>query len=419
MQNWEFLLQKKGDEAWLPLESGDGLVSAEILEGYYRVAARSRLRGQPITIDFTHHSSEGVLLESSQVQRQVNDQGLVMVMTYRLLMSGTWQIRCSQDPSELAKLQLVVLTGEPPAPVPEALPSEPRQVLLRLDQLQFTVTDQSSLELTGEAELLGELEVTLNDPQHMRTVFKQRFALESGTYPYRFHLNLDLPSHSGVLIGTVQLILPPNLDYDFSDHVSYQAISVTCLPAAAEQMPDPLDPTADQRRDFTTPMLDILETRPHLERLYQEIDQLLTAPMPELVTPPPLSPPPQIISQLPAYQDLPLPSLAIAAEVVAGYPWKLTVTYAGEHKFAVRLWIKDAQTRQLIDGPRWLWDLEQVGDRYQTQTLVTIPLGILEATFEAVTVDIDSQRQSHKAKSSCAVLPPNLEQPDLSWLDQS
>ncbi|MDX1976202.1 MAG: hypothetical protein SFT94_00875 [Pseudanabaenaceae cyanobacterium bins.68] len=417
MLNWEFLLQKQGDKSWLPLEPRGAVVTAEILEGYYRVAARSRLSNQSITIDTCHISPGGGLAESTQSQRQVNEQGLVMVMTYRLLTPGTWQINCRQTHTVLPKLQLEVLTVEDQVPVPDA--PAPRQVLLRLDQLQFTLAEHAPLELMGEAEILGELEVTLNDPQTMRTVIKQKFILEGDVYPYQFCHSLTLPHHSGVLVGTVQLILPPNLDYDLGNYLSYQAISVTCLPAVATQMPDPLDPGADYDHSdgFFTKLQQILPAQPHLEQLYQEIDQLLTAPMPELLPPPALNPLPPIVSQLPVHQDLPSPSIAIATEVVAGYPCKLTMSYKGSTKLAVRLWIKDTQTRQIIDGPRWLWDLEQVADRYTADTLITLPLGILEATFEAVTVEVDSQRQSHKTKYNCEVLPPNLEKPDLSWLE--
>lgn len=52
MKNWEFLLQREGDTTWLPLETPD----VEILEGRYRVVARSGYPNAKIEIRITHHA---------------------------------------------------------------------------------------------------------------------------------------------------------------------------------------------------------------------------------------------------------------------------------------------------------------------------------------------------------------------------
>src|SRR4028118_1764210 len=52
MKKLEFLLQKEGDRAWLPLETPD----VEILEGKYRVVARIQHPNTDIEIRVTHTS---------------------------------------------------------------------------------------------------------------------------------------------------------------------------------------------------------------------------------------------------------------------------------------------------------------------------------------------------------------------------
>jgi hypothetical protein len=56
MENWEFLLQRKGDKSWLPLESP----TVEILEGQYRLAARSDLANVPVGISIARLPMLGI-----------------------------------------------------------------------------------------------------------------------------------------------------------------------------------------------------------------------------------------------------------------------------------------------------------------------------------------------------------------------
>ena len=46
MKKLEFLLQKEGDRAWLPLETPD----VEILEGRYRVVASNRTTSKEVVV---------------------------------------------------------------------------------------------------------------------------------------------------------------------------------------------------------------------------------------------------------------------------------------------------------------------------------------------------------------------------------
>ena len=95
MQSWEFLLQKEGDRVWLPLESPD----VEILEGRYRVIARSNCANTDIKICMTHQSWEEKPSQTPLHTRntRTNEQGLMVVIPYTRLTPGIWDLTCTLD----------------------------------------------------------------------------------------------------------------------------------------------------------------------------------------------------------------------------------------------------------------------------------------------------------------------------------
>ncbi len=104
MANWEFLLQKDGDRAWLPLDTPD----VEILEGRYRIVARSNHPSTPAEIRIVHQST----IEHPprrRVQKRMgrtNADGLMVILPYTQFGPGQWEVQCaSVDP-------LSDLTGE-------------------------------------------------------------------------------------------------------------------------------------------------------------------------------------------------------------------------------------------------------------------------------------------------------------------
>ncbi len=104
MANWEFLLQKDGDRAWLPLDTPD----VEILEGRYRIVARSNHPSTPAEIRIVHQST----MEHPprrRVQKRMgrtNADGLMVILPYTQFGPGRWEVQCaSVDP-------LSDLTGE-------------------------------------------------------------------------------------------------------------------------------------------------------------------------------------------------------------------------------------------------------------------------------------------------------------------
>ena len=116
MKKLEFLLQKEGDRAWLPLETPD----VEILEGKYRVVARIQHPNTDIEIRITHTSFDELAPQRKVQSRsaRTNPEGLVVIIPYTRLKPGMWELSCLPDPkSTPAKpwqysVQLEVLPAE-------------------------------------------------------------------------------------------------------------------------------------------------------------------------------------------------------------------------------------------------------------------------------------------------------------------
>ncbi|MEG3880408.1 hypothetical protein QT972_23890 [Microcoleus sp. herbarium7] len=132
MKKLEFLLQKEGDRAWLPLETPD----VEILEGKYRVVARIQHPNTDIEIRIAHTSFDELAPQRKVQSRsaRTNPEGLVVIIPYTRLKPGIWELSCLPDPSSTpAKpwqygVQLEVLpaeseTSEPLAPIDSSEPA--------------------------------------------------------------------------------------------------------------------------------------------------------------------------------------------------------------------------------------------------------------------------------------------------------
>ncbi|HEY9668245.1 MAG TPA: hypothetical protein V6C91_15650, partial [Coleofasciculaceae cyanobacterium] len=148
--------------------------------------------------------------------------------------------------------------------------------------------------------------------------------------------------------------------------------------------------------------------------------------VPETVSPtvPPKTsvPSPQSKPEIPSIRQfeppLPTPELSIPSrELAAGEPVIVRVKLPPHpSRLCVKLWAQDRQSRSILDGPRWLMDL--IPDRSGEQealTQLTVPFGSVDIRFEAIAVDIDTQRESHKVAIDCVVVPPDL--PDISLDD--
>lgn len=93
MKYWEFLIQKEGDQTWLPLETQQ----VEILEGRYRVVAHTDRVNTPLEIRVSQLMTHEMPPRKRVRKRtsQTNETGLVVVMPYVHLKPGQWSLQCS------------------------------------------------------------------------------------------------------------------------------------------------------------------------------------------------------------------------------------------------------------------------------------------------------------------------------------
>lgn len=123
---------------------------------------------------------------------------------------------------------------------------------------------------------------------------------------------------------------------------------------------------------------------------------------------------------LPATEPIPVPELDVpAVELVSGQSISVRVKLPNlPYRIFVRLWLQDRQSRSMLDGPYWVTNFQPDGrGSLVAQRALTLPHGCLEAQFEAIAVEVTTQRESDKATLNRSVVPPNLPSLTLDELD--
>ncbi|MBW4461066.1 MAG: hypothetical protein KME47_12635 [Nodosilinea sp. WJT8-NPBG4] len=127
MEYWEFLLQKEGDQSWLPLDTSQ----VEILEGRYRVMAHTSHTNTPVYIQIGQllddrqrsEGDSGTERFANRVppqrrilrrQGQINENGLMVVMPFTRLSEGSWDIECASAIASEASLEDATTANTPP-----------------------------------------------------------------------------------------------------------------------------------------------------------------------------------------------------------------------------------------------------------------------------------------------------------------
>ncbi|WP_421656273.1 hypothetical protein [Leptothermofonsia sp. ETS-13] len=125
---------------------------------------------------------------------------------------------------------------------------------------------------------------------------------------------------------------------------------------------------------------------------------------------------------LPPDEPVPTPVLEVTmTELVAGKPVNIRVKLPYlEPRIYVKLWLIDRQTRSLLDGPRWLLDfLPNSRGELEALTQLTVPFGSLEVLFEAIAIEMHTQRESHKVSLDRSIVPPDLPVVSLDDFDST
>ncbi|MEA5600923.1 hypothetical protein VB732_07415, partial [Nostoc sp. UHCC 0252] len=95
MEHWQFLIQEQGARSWHILESPN----FGILEGQYRVLARSSLLNTDVEVRVTHSSTHEIqpTRRIFKRSRRTNSEGLMAVIPFTYFDAGIWELRCSGD----------------------------------------------------------------------------------------------------------------------------------------------------------------------------------------------------------------------------------------------------------------------------------------------------------------------------------
>jgi hypothetical protein len=114
---------------------------------------------------------------------------------------------------------------------------------------------------------------------------------------------------------------------------------------------------------------------------------------------------------LPEDESVPKPSLEVATgELIAGQSMQIRVKLPDLlPRIYVKLWVIDCQTRALLEPPHWLVDFTPNGfGALESHLQLTVPFGSIEVQFEAIAVEIQTQRESHKVVVTRKVIPADL-----------
>ncbi len=123
---------------------------------------------------------------------------------------------------------------------------------------------------------------------------------------------------------------------------------------------------------------------------------------------------------LPDNEPIPTPRLQLPqGELTAGQPIALTVKLPNlKARVYVKLWLRDRQTRSMLGAARWLIDFLPDGFGNQmARTEVIVPPGYLKVQFEAIAVEIATQRESDKVTMTRPIVPPDLSPLSLDRLE--
>ncbi len=159
MEHWQFLIQKQGDRSWHPLESPN----VDILEGRYRVVARSNLPNTDVEVRITHSSTVDIPPKRRvhKRSRRTNADGLMAVIPFTYLKPGICDLQCSGDlmsdilgKSWQYSVQLKILPQATDERMGEWRDEENSPVFLSEDKLVSTTSVNSALvkQSKGSAE---------------------------------------------------------------------------------------------------------------------------------------------------------------------------------------------------------------------------------------------------------------------------
>ncbi|URR35927.1 hypothetical protein NBE99_01995 [Thermosynechococcus sp. HN-54] len=258
MGGWEFLLQKEGDRAWLPLEPP----SAEVLEGSYRLMARCPVAETSVEVQITHlYDDQGVPKQRYQRRtHRSSSTGLMGILPFTYLQPGRWEFQCrvvqegvldsdrfaialdvlaQSEEWDLPAPKTIAAVPEPSTPVSDSPPPNPPEptaaapalptTLIELPQSAYTIFADETLVLEGTVAVPGTVVIRLRNPVTRDVVQEHSVPAIAREGKWSFQCRLTPLADYPVMVGEARL--QPQEPLERSDLRQVQAFMVTVLPA--------------------------------------------------------------------------------------------------------------------------------------------------------------------------------------------
>jgi hypothetical protein len=109
-------------------------------------------------------------------------------------------------------------------------------------------------------------------------------------------------------------------------------------------------------------------------------------------------------------QPVPTPELIVPnGELISGDSLIVYVKLPPDAaNISVKVWIKDRQSRFLLDEPRFFGDFLAKDGCLEAMTQLTVPFGSVEINIEAIAINTSTQSESHKVSIERVVVPPEV-----------
>ncbi|NEO51558.1 MAG: hypothetical protein F6K55_48800 [Moorea sp. SIO4A3] len=118
------------------------------------------------------------------------------------------------------------------------------------------------------------------------------------------------------------------------------------------------------------------------------------------------------LSSLELDETLAAPTLSIPTtrELLAGEKVMVTIKLPpSQSRLCIKLWVKDVQTRSLLQETRSIIDLlPNAAGELEAMTQLVIPQGTTQIRIEAIAINLENHQESHKAELECVVVPTDL-----------
>ncbi|MEG4988234.1 hypothetical protein QUB08_21020 [Microcoleus sp. BR0-C5] len=273
MKKLEFLLQKEGDRAWLPLETSD----VEILEGKYRVVARIQHPNTDIEIRVTHTSfDQGAQRKVQSRSARTNPEGLVVIIPYTRLKPGLWELSCLPDPQSTplkpwqygVQLEVLPAESETSEPLPPIDQIEPPASAA--DSENVVPVDRPAPQIAAQVDRPAPTEIPAADSAPQQTKIYQ-FPIPQTAQP-KPHVKLELVLDQETFVTQLGRPLIISGKIDIPQHPQQSRKTATLIPESE---------ALELKQLIGSAQLQIYLRDPQTSKILAEIQQ----PMPEQVPP--------------------------------------------------------------------------------------------------------------------------------------